>query len=94
MTVDGKEIECDGTREINLTLQGIWLKTKVIVLSKRIDGINIIIGMDVISQLGGVMIGDGRVIYLGTCQLCAVTLEDVQVKENVGEPMEVEKLKK
>lgn len=42
MAFDGKEIECEGTREIKLTVQFIRLKTKAIVLSKVTDGIDII----------------------------------------------------
>lgn len=86
VAVGGKEAECEGNRKMQLTVQGIWLKTKVVVLSKVFDGINIIIRMDVIIQLGGVMIEDGRVMFgiMPACYqvvrqevLCAVAVEDV-----------------
>lgn len=72
------------------------------MLSKVIDGIDIIIGKDVISRLGGVMIRDGRVVYgnMPACQverkkaLRTMAVEDVQVKEDMVEPMEVEEPKK
>lgn len=63
VAVGGKEAECEGNRKIQLTVQGIWLKTKVVVLSKVFDGINIIIRMDVIIKLGGVMIEDGSDVW-------------------------------
>lgn len=55
--VDGKEIECDGTSEINLTVQDIHIKVKVIALSLVINGFDMIM---LIRQHISMLSGCGR----------------------------------
>lgn len=61
VAVDGREIRCKGAKEVELTVRGIRLRVRAIVLDRVVDGIDVVMGMDVISQLGGVMIVDGGV---------------------------------
>lgn len=79
VTVDGREIECEGTKEVILAVQGIRLKTRAIVLAKVIDGIDVVLGMDVIGKLGGVSIGDGRVVF-GKVPVCSAKVERGDVR--------------
>lgn len=59
-----------------------------------INGIDVIIEMDVISHLGGMMISNGSMVFgISECQagreevLCAVAVKDVQVKKmEIEEP--------
>ena len=60
VAVDGREIICEGERNVELTVQGTQLGIKAIVLRRLIDGIDVVLGMDVISQMGGVVIAMGE----------------------------------
>ena len=60
MAVDEREIRCEGTRDVELIVQGVRLKIRAIVLGRNVDGVDVVIGMDVISQLGCVTIACGK----------------------------------
>lgn len=86
VTVDGREIGCEGTKEVELTVQGTRLRLKVIVLAEVINGIDVVVGMDVISQLGGVMIRNGGVTFGKASESCSqVERGEVQCAVAVAE---------
>lgn len=99
VAVDGREIVCEGERNVELMVQGIQLGVKAIILRKLIDGIDVVLGMDVISQLGGVVIGSGEnpVMFgeVTKCCLpavsavelsrCATTVEKQKKERTTGE---------
>ena len=52
VAVDGREIRCEGTRDVELIVQGVRLRVRAIVLGRIVDGVDIVMGMDAIRQLG------------------------------------------
>lgn len=77
MTVDGREIVCEGEGTVELTVQGIRLLVKTIVLGRLVDGVDIVLGMDVINQLGGVAIaGGGPVTFGRVMERCCVPVRN------------------
>ena len=73
-TVDGTEVKCRGTRQIEIELGGERLTTKAIIMERLINDIDIIIGMDVICRLGGLTVKNGQVKFGET--YCAVAAEE------------------
>ena len=65
MAVDGREIACEGEGNVDLTVQGIHLSVKAIILRRLIDGVDVVLGMDAINQLGGVVIACGEPVTFG-----------------------------
>ena len=65
MAVDGREIVCEGEGNVELTVQGIHLSVKAIILGRLVDGVDVVLGMDAINQLGGVVIADGEPVIFG-----------------------------
>lgn len=63
MAVDGREIKCWGTAEVELTVENVRVRVQALVLEKVIDGIEVVMGMDVISQLGEVTFVKGKVVF-------------------------------
>ena len=45
---------------MELIVQGVRLSVRAIVLGRIVDGVDVVMGMDAISQLGGVMIACGK----------------------------------
>ena len=84
VSVDGGEIKCEGTRNIELTVQGVRLRLRVMVLRKVLDGIDVVMGMDAISQLGGVTIADGREPITFGKELCLIAGSRVAGAVTVG----------
>lgn len=68
--VDGREIICEGERIIYLTVQGLQLSVKAIILRRLVEGIDMVLGMDAINQLGGVVIADGESVKFGKVMEC------------------------
>lgn len=97
MAVDGRETLCEGEENVELTVQGIHLSVNAIILGRLVDGVDLVLGMDAISQLGGVVIADGEPVKFGKvmnkCYLpvrnegarCAVMVEKQKLeKSDVG----------
>lgn len=97
VAVDGREIVCEGETNVELVVQEIQLGIRAIILRKLIDGIDVVLGMDAISQLGGVAVGKGGdpvtfgkvtkcrpfAVSEGELSRCAATVEE-QKKERAG----------
>ena len=53
---DGRTVECCGTSTVGLEIEGRQLNEEVIVADRLVPGVEAIIGLDVICELGGVFI--------------------------------------
>ena len=61
---DGRVVKCHGTSQVELEVEGMPLKVKAVVMDKIVNDIDIVMGMDVINELGGVYIS-GRMVKFG-----------------------------
>ena len=61
--VDGGDIKCKGAWQVEIKVCGVRVKVEVILMNCIIDGIDVIIGMDVINQMGGVTIKEAEVKF-------------------------------
>ena len=73
--VDGKKVKCRGLSEIEMSLLGQTLTTDAIVVDEMIDGVEVVVGMDVIKRLGPV-----------TMNGCMVTLSEHETVATGVEP--------
>ena len=81
VAVDGHSVRCRGVANVSLTVAGTQVKLVVTVVDQIVGGVDVILGMDVIQQLGGVLICGGRVQF-GTvsCSVqCSAELPDVSM---------------
>ena len=75
--VDGRDIKCNGARQVEIKIRGVRVKVEAILMNHIIDGIDVIIGMDVISEMGGVTIKEAEVKFGDV--LCAVATHRLNV---------------
>ena len=59
---DGREVQCKGTSTIEFGVRGVQMRIRVIVASNIVNGIDVVMGMDVIGQLGGVTTNNNKVV--------------------------------
>ena len=78
---DGSEVVCNGLLYINMAVGEEKLRVQVITAENMIAGFDVILGMDVITQLGGVRI-DGETVKFGN-STCAVGLMTNKSKNSV-----------
>ena len=60
---DGREIECRGTSWVQLVVDGVPLSARVIVVDSILNGIGVVLGMDVIDRLGGATVRKGKATF-------------------------------
>lgn len=94
MTVDGREIACEGERNVELAVEGTRMIVRAIVLRQLVDGIYLVLGLDAINRLGGVVIKCIEPVTFGKatkqcCQpvrngrdQCTVTVEKRKLMKN------------
>ena len=70
--VDGRDVDCKGISLVKLVVSGMKLNINAVVIDRMVEGIGLVMGMDAISQLGGVLINDDRVNF-GAAK-CAVAV--------------------
>ncbi|XP_076049685.1 uncharacterized protein LOC143030423 [Oratosquilla oratoria] len=61
MTVDGRETKCEDDQEIEIIVESIPIRLKVLVIRTVPEGIDVVLGMGGITQLGEVTCIGGRV---------------------------------
>ena len=61
--VDGRDIKCKGARQVEIKVRGVRVKVEVILMNRIIDRVDVIIGMDVINEMGGVIIKKAEVKF-------------------------------
>ena len=65
---DGRKVRCGGERPMNLEVRGTPVEVGAVVIEHLVGDLDVVLGMDVIKQLGGVMVrNDGVEFGLGRC---------------------------
>ena len=64
---DGRKVDCKGTSDVELWVCGRPVGVRAVVADRIIDGIGVVMGMDVIGQLGGVTVNEHGISF-GTSQ--------------------------
>ena len=67
---DGREVRCKGSSEVGMVVAGESMKREVTVVSDMVEGVDLVLGMDIIEVLGGVKIWGNKVQF---GNLCAVS---------------------
>ena len=61
--VNGRDIKCKRARQVEIKVRGVRVKVEAILMNHIIDGIDIIIGTDIINEMGGVTIKEAEVKF-------------------------------
>ena len=61
---DGRQVRCKGSSVIKLVIDGRQLSVHAVVSDTVINGVDVVIGLDVINRCGSVTIKDGLVQFL------------------------------
>ena len=79
---DGRVVKCKGVAEASLNVAGIDLNSLFTVVDHIVGNVDVVLGMDVIEQLGGVLVGGDRVQF-GNLS-CSVRCDIVQTVSAIG----------
>ena len=60
---DGREVPCRGMSLAQVVVRGVPVGVRAIVADKILDGVDLVMGMDAIEQLGGVTVAGGEVTF-------------------------------
>ena len=60
---DGRKVRCGGESPMNLEVGGIPVEVSAVAIEHLVRDLDVILGMDVIEQLGGVMVRNGGVDF-------------------------------
>ena len=86
--VDGRDIKCKGARQVEIKVRGVRVKVEAILMNRIIAGIDVIIGMDIINEMGGVTIKKAEVKFgdvhctVATHRLNVCKIEDKDFEAN------------
>ena len=61
--VDGRDLKFKGARQVEIKVRGVRVKVEATLMNRIIDGIDVIIGMNVINEKGGVTIKEAEVKF-------------------------------
>ena len=78
--VNGKEVICRGVSTVTMEIRGRLLRVEAIVINGIIEGVDVIVGMNVIRQLGGVTAVGFREVH------CAVSTQPTAMTRKRSEP--------
>lgn len=86
---DGSVVKCKGESNVTITVNNMTLNVDMVVTDKIIPGIEVILGLDVIYQLGGVRIQPGLVTFDGypnmlkkTAAVCSQTVtKEIKIED-------------
>ena len=83
---DGRQVRCRGYAMVELMIDKRQLTINAVVSDKMINGVDIVVGLDVIREFGGVKIREGHVQFLNNdCALVAASDDGPRhVGENLG----------
>ena len=77
--VGGRDEDCKGISLMKLVVSGKKLNINAIVMDRMVEGIDLVMGMDVIRQLGGVLInGDGVDFGAAKCAIAVHSSKDCE----------------
>ena len=60
---DGREVPCRGMSLAQFVVRGVPISVRAIVADQILDGVDFVMGMDAIEQLGGVTVAGGEVTF-------------------------------
>ena len=64
---DGSEVECKGAARVNVSIGSKSVTQEVLVMDQMVGGIDMVIGMDLMTLLGGVRVSKGQVQFGDIC---------------------------
>ena len=65
---DGRKVRCGRERPVNLEVGGIPVEVSAVAIEHLVRDLDVALSMDVIEQLGGVMVRNGGVDFgVGRC---------------------------
>ena len=62
---DGRKVRCSGERPMKLEVGGTPVEVSAVAIEHLVGDLDIVLGMDVIEQLGGVMVRNNGVVFQG-----------------------------
>ena len=89
---DGRKVRCGGERPVNLEVGGIPVEVSAVAIKHLVRDLDAVLGMDVIEQLGGVMVRNGGVDF-GVRRCLMACNEDYRVvskREGAVRPRQIE----
>ena len=80
---DGRPIKCRGATWLNIGISGRQLRVRAVVSDHLVDGVDVVLGVDVIDRLGGVTVRCGRVSFgdVGVVSVCQAVDAKVAVED-------------
>lgn len=63
VAVDGSRVRCLGESVVSAIVAGVPVRMDCIVAARLVEGVDVILGMDVINELGGVSVHNGHVEF-------------------------------
>ena len=88
---DGTNVRCLGLSKVMLVVNNQAVVTEMMVVESIVCDFKVVLGMDVIKQLGGVTVGGGVVTFGGVCVMKRSVLTILRIKilqlnlmENIG----------
>ena len=64
IAVDGSRVHCLGEAHVPIAIEGTVLWMSCIVAERLLDGVEAILGMNIVARLSGVMVKADRVVFL------------------------------
>ena len=80
---DGREVECRGLCMLDLEVTGIPVRVRAVVIDSLVEGVDVVLGMELINQLGGVTICRNQVRF-GGLQCSAAVREELTPRGSMG----------
>ena len=89
---DGRKVRCDRERPVNLEVGGTPVEVSAVAIEHLVGDLDVVLGMDVIEQLGGAMVrNDGVDFGMGRCLMARNEgYRAVTEREGLGGPQQVE----
>ena len=75
---DGRQVKCSGTCLVKLVVAERQVEVCAIVVDEVVEGIDVVMGIDIIDQLGGVAVCKGTVRFGGDMCLASVSPESAE----------------
>lgn len=79
---DGRQVKCCGTCHIGLTVAENQVEVRAVIVDEVVEGIDLVMGIDVIDKLGGVTVCKGTVRF-GE-ELCLAAASDMKARIQPG----------
>lgn len=80
-TVDGRDAKCLGETTAEVTVQGVIIMLRALVLDHLVGGVDVVLGMKAINQLGGATLREGQVTF---GRLGAIGMVGVEGSDKIG----------